>query len=207
MQIALLVATALAALANWWSRVAHNDRVEFWAKPLTTVLVIGLALVSGAPASHIAIAVVALTFCLLGDIFLMPAVDNFILGLASFLVGHVVFIALFVKYGLGHPSLAGVAVLALVVMVTSVGRVIVLSAGVREPALRIPVTAYLVVISVMAAVGWGTGMGWVIAGTTLFVISDAILGWGQFVKDKPWMSLAIMVTYHGAIASLALSLW
>lgn len=207
MQIALLVATALAALANWWSRVAHNDRVELWAKPATTILVIGLALASGAPTGHIVIAVVALTFCLLGDIFLMPAVDNFILGLASFLIGHVVFVVLFVTYGLGHRSLAGIAVLALVVMVTTIGRIIVLSAGVHEPALKVPVAAYLVVISTMAAVGWGTGMGWVIAGTTLFVISDAILGWGQFVKDKPWMSLAIMVTYHGAIASLALSLW
>jgi len=206
-QIALLVATALAALANWWSRVAHNDRVELWAKPATTILVIGLALASGAPTGHIVIAVVALTFCLLGDIFLMPAVDNFILGLASFLIGHVVFVVLFVTYGLGHRSLAGIAVLALVVMVTTIGRIIVLSAGVHEPALKVPVAAYLVVISTMAAVGWGTGMGWVIAGTTLFVISDAILGWGQFVKDKPWMSLAIMVTYHGAIASLALSLW
>jgi uncharacterized membrane protein YhhN len=206
-QIALLVATALAALANWWSRVTHNDRVELWAKPATTILVIGLALVSGAPTGHIVIAVVALTFCLLGDIFLMPAVDNFILGLASFLTGHVVFVVLFVEYGLGHRSLAGVAVLALVVMVATIGRIIVLSAGVREPALQIPVAAYLVVISTMAAVGWGTGMGWVIAGTTLFVVSDAILGWGQFVKDKPWMSLSIMVTYHGAIVSLALSLW
>jgi uncharacterized membrane protein YhhN len=205
--IALLVATALAALVNWWSRVAHNDRVEFWAKPLTTVLVIGIALVSGAPTSHIVIAVVALTFCLLGDIFLMPAVDNFILGLASFLLGHVVFVVLFVEYGLDHRALAGVAVLVLVVVVVTIGRVIVLSAGVREPALKVPVGAYLAVISTMAAVGWGTGMGWVIAGTTLFVVSDAILGWDQFVKNRPWMSLAIMVTYHGAIVSLALSLW
>jgi uncharacterized membrane protein YhhN len=205
--IVLLIATALAALTNWWSRVAHNDRVERWAKPLTTVLVIGLALVSGAPAGHIVIAVVALTFCLMGDIFLMPAVDNFLLGLASFLLGHVVFVVLFVKYGLDHRALAGVAVLVLVVMVATIGRIIVLSAGVREPALKVPVGAYLAVISTMAAVGWGTGMGWVIAGTTLFVISDAILGWGEFVKDRPWMSLAIMVTYHGAIVSLALSLW
>jgi alkenylglycerophosphocholine/alkenylglycerophosphoethanolamine hydrolase len=83
----------------------------------------------------------------------------------------------------------------------------VLSAGRRQPKLQLPVAAYLVVISAMAVFGWSTGLGWVIAGTTLFVLSDAILGWGEFVKDRPWMSLAIMVTYHGAIASLALSLW
>jgi alkenylglycerophosphocholine/alkenylglycerophosphoethanolamine hydrolase len=205
--IALLIATALAAVTNWWSRVAHSDRVELWAKPLTTVLVICLALVSGAPVSQIAVAVVALSFCLLGDIALMPAVDNFILGLASFLLGHLVFIVLFVQYGLHRPTLAGLALLALVMMVTTVGRIIVLSAGRRQPKLQLPVAAYLVVISAMAVFGWSTGLGWVIAGTTLFVLSDAILGWGEFVKDRPWMSLAIMVTYHGAIASLALSLW
>lgn len=207
MQIALLVATALSAAANWWSRLSDNEQVERWSKPLTTALVIGLALVSGAPHVQIAIAVIALTFCLLGDVFLMPVVDNFVLGLASFLVGHLVFIALFVKYGLDHRILAGVAMLALVVMVATVGRVIVLSAAVREPALKIPVLAYLVAISTMAAIGWATGNPWVMVGTVLFVVSDSILGWGQFVKERPWMSIAIMVTYHGAIACLALSLW
>ena len=59
MQIALLVATALAALANWWSRLRDDARLEQWSKPLTTVLVIGLALVSGAPHDHIVIAVIA----------------------------------------------------------------------------------------------------------------------------------------------------
>jgi uncharacterized membrane protein YhhN len=69
------------------------------------------------------------------------------------------------------------------------------------------VLAYLVVISSTAVVGWSTAMPWVIAGTTLFVVSDSILGWREFVSQKPWMPLAVMVTYHGAIASLALSLW
>lgn len=49
MQVALLVATGLAALANWWSRFHHSDRVEAWAKPLTTMLVIGLALANDSP--------------------------------------------------------------------------------------------------------------------------------------------------------------
>jgi len=34
-----------------------------------------------------------------------------------------------------------------------------------------------------------------------------LLGWRQFVRPQAWMSLAVMVTYHGAIVSLALSLW
>jgi uncharacterized membrane protein YhhN len=206
-QIALLVATALAAVANWWSRVAHNNRVEQWSKPLTTMLVIGLALVSGAPSGHITVAVIALVFCLVGDVALMPAIDKFIIGLGAFLVGHLVFIVLFGRYGFDHVQLGGIALILLGIMIATAGRVIVVSAAVRDPAMKVPVFAYLLVISAMAMAGWSTGMPWVIAGTTLFVVSDAILGWGQFVRDRPWMGLAIMVTYHGAIASLALSLW
>ena len=44
-------------------------------------------------------------------------------------------------------------------------------------------------------------------GTLLFVISDSILGWARFVRSEPWMPLAVMFTYHGAIGLLALSLW
>ena len=92
-------------------------------------------------------------------------------------------------------------------LIASVGQVIVRGAKVKDAALRTPVLAYLCVISAMAAFGWATGLPWVIAGSTLFVISDAILGWGQFVRRRAWMPVAIMVTYHGAIGALALSLW
>ncbi len=207
MQVVLLIATAGAALANWWSRLSSNDTVERWSKPLTTILVIALALVSGAPGSQIAVAVVALTLCLVGDVALMSIVDRFVLGLGAFLLGHLVFIVLFAQYGLTEPALAAVALLLVVILVATAGRTIVQGAADGDPALRIPVTAYLVVISSMAVCGWATGQAWVIAGTTLFVISDTVLGWGQFVRDRRWMSVVIMVTYHGAIASLALSLW
>jgi hypothetical protein len=43
-------------------------------------------------------------------------------------------------------------------------------------------------------------------GSAAFIVSDTILGWGQFVVERSWMHLAIMVTYHVAIVSLALSL-
>jgi alkenylglycerophosphocholine hydrolase len=206
-QIALLVATALAALTNWWTRIRPNDRLEIWSKPLTTVLVIVLALVSGAPPDQITVAVVALVLCLAGDVALMKVVDKFVLGLAAFLLGHVAFIVLFVQYGLKNAVLAGIALILAAALVASVGNVIVQGAAHADAALKTPVLAYLCVICSMAVVGWSTAMPWVIAGTTLFVISDAILGWNQFVGQRRWMPLAVMVTYHGAIVSLALSLW
>lgn len=207
MQVVLLIATALVAATDWWTRLAHHPRLETWTKPCTTVLVIGLALVSGASAGRIAVAVVALLLCLGGDIALMPVVDKFVLGLTSFLLGHVVFIVLFVQYGLDAPRLGGLAILLAAVLVMSVGNIIVRGAATKDRALKQPVTAYLLVISTMSAFGWATGSIWVIVGSTLFVISDSVLGWREFVRERPWMPVAVMVTYHGAIVSLALSLW
>lgn len=207
MQIAVLVATVAAALANWWSRLRHDDRLEQWTKPLTTVLVIALAAVSGAPGDQIAVAVVALTLCLAGDVFLLPAVDRFVLGLASFLLGHVVFVVLFVQYGLESVALGAVAAMVALVLAITAGVVIVRKAAAQDAALRLPVAAYLAVISTMAVLGWSTSSPWVVAGTTLFVLSDSVLGWRQFVRPATWMGPVVMVTYHGAIACLALSLW
>jgi len=207
MQVVLLAATALCALTNWWSRVTNSDRVEVWAKPMTTTLVIGLALVHESPTAQVATAVVALVFCLGGDVALMAPIDNFVLGLASFLVGHVVFIVLFAQYGISHVALGAAALALMAVLAATAGRRIVSGAVAKDPALRIPVMAYLVVISAMTVCGWATGRGWVIVGASLFVISDSLLGWRAFVRERSWMSVAVMVTYHGAIVSLALSLW
>ncbi len=207
MQVALLTATALFALANWWSRLTTSDRIEAWAKPLTTMLVIGLAIANESPTGRVATAVIALVFCLWGDIALMAPIDNFVLGLASFLIGHVVFIALFVQYGMPHIALGVVALALMAAFAATLGRRIVSGATAKDPSLRIPVMAYLVVISAMTVCGWATGRGWVIAGATLFVISDSLLGWRAFVRERSWMAVAVMVTYHGAIVSLALSLW
>jgi uncharacterized membrane protein YhhN len=144
---------------------------------------------------------------LLGDVLLMPAVDNFVGGLAAFLFGHVAFVVLFFQYGLEKVSLAGLAIVVVALLGAGPGRVIVQGAAHADAKLRIPVLAYLLVISTMAVVGWSTANPWVIAGTTLFVVSDSVLGWRQFVGQRSWMGPAVMITYHGAIACLALSLW
>lgn len=212
MQVTLLAATALAAITNWIARWRDNQGVETWVKPLTTMLVIGLAIANDAEIKYSGIAVLALVLCLEGDIALLPAIDKFIVGLASFLLGHVAFIVLFVRYGMPHRGLGAIAIGGAVVLAATAGRVIVRGAARKDPALRIPVVAYLLVICTMTVCGWATGRGWVIAGTTLFVISDTLLGWGRFAReeemdDVKWHSVAVMVTYHAAIAALALSLW
>lgn len=210
-QAALVAATALSAITNWVARWRNDQRLERWVKPLTTMLIIGLAMANDAEIKYSGIAVVALVLCLEGDIALLPAVDKFVVGLASFLLGHLAFIVLFARYGMPHRGLAAIAAVGAVVLVGTIGRSIVSGAARTDKALRIPVVAYLLVICTMTVCGWASGRGWVIAGTTLFVISDTLLGWGRFARERQvtdrWHAVAVMVTYHGAIAALALSLW
>lgn len=205
-QSLLLVLTGVAALTNWSTRFRANPTLETISKPLTTALVIGVALTSGAPSAQVTVAVIALVLCLLGDVFLLSSVDRFVPGLASFLLGHVVFVVLFFQYGLTSTTLAGLAIVLAALLAGSIGRVIVAGAAHADAALRKPVLAYLLVISAMGVFGWATGRWWVVVGTTLFVASDSVLGWGRFVRDRRWMSPVVMITYHAAIVSLALSL-
>jgi uncharacterized membrane protein YhhN len=198
------VATAIAALANWYSRWKLAARVELISKPLTTVGAIAIAASAGGPRPATIVAVIALVLCLIGDVALLPAVDRFVVGLAAFLLGHVAFIIMFVQRGFDRWPLAGVAIVGCALLLGTAAAPIVRGAAVKG--FGVPVRAYLAVISSMCVLGWATGNWLIMLGATAFIISDSILGWGQFVAERTWMHLAIMVTYHVAIVSLALSL-
>jgi hypothetical protein len=57
----------------------------------------------------------------------------------------------------------------------------------------------------MVASAAAAGNAWAVAGALLFLTSDTMLGWRQFVSKRPWMPVAIMVTYHLAQAGLVIS--
>lgn len=202
--IVAFVATAILAVANWYSRWKHSDRIELITKPLTTIGAIAIAISADGPRSATIAAVIALTLCLIGDVALLPAVDQFIVGLAAFLLGHIAFIVMFGLRGLDHWTLSGIGILGCAVLLGTAAVPIVRGASAKG--LGIPVRAYLVVISAMTIVGWATGNWLILLGATAFIISDSILGWGEFVAERAWTHVAIMVTYHAAIVSLALSL-
>ena len=202
--IVALIATAVAALTNWYSRWRRNDRLELFSKPLTTVGAIAVAALAGGPTTATVVAVVALALCLVGDVALLPAVDRFVVGLAAFLLGHIAFIVMFVERGLDRWRLAGVAIVGCALLLGTAAVPII--RGATSKGFGMPVRAYLVVISSMCIIGWSTGNWLIMIGAAAFIISDSILGWGQFVAERRWMHLAIMVTYHVAIVSLAASL-
>lgn len=203
---AALVCTLVAAIVNWSTRVWANTRLETVSKPLTTILVIWVALAADGPLTPTVLAVIGLLCCLAGDIALLDVVDQFVFGLAAFLVGHAVFIAMFVTLHLDRPLWGVPAAVLLLVHATVIGRRILAGATSQDRTLQIPVTAYLLVISSMAVVAVMTGRWWALAGAAAFVVSDTVLGWRAFVREQAWMALTVMVTYHAALIGLALSL-
>jgi uncharacterized membrane protein YhhN len=200
MTAALLVAMAVVGGTNWWSRWRDDRRVELVTKPLFTVLAAVLCAVHGEGAPMV-IALVGFALCLGGDVALLPAVDRFIVGLGSFLAGHLAFIVAFVAVGLDEPWLAPMAAIVFFPVIAGPGRAILAGSG----TLKGPVTGYLVIISAMAVVAWATGRPAAMIGAAAFVASDTILGWGKFVDERRWTPVAVMVTYHAALTALAVT--
>ena len=198
----------LAAAANWWSRLDDGRRrVELWSKPLALVALIAVA-VTLDPADELVRAwfVVALCCSLAGDVFLLFGDRYFVPGLVSFLLAHLAYTFGLVAVGGWSSAAFLVGAVFMAALAVTVGVRIVLAARRRARVLGPAVTAYLVAISVMFCAAMATGNTWAILGAALFVASDSVLGWRQFVAQASWMPVTIMVTYHLGQAGLVASL-
>lgn len=204
----LLVLTFVVAAVDWVAVYAKLRPLEFLAKPLTMVVLIGAVLAmsvdsSAARASFLA----ALVLSLIGDVFLMTKRDElFVFGLASFLLGHIAYIV-----GLWFLGVSGlwflIGVVVVTIAVVTIGLRVV--NGVRRgdhSDLTVPVIAYMGAISLMVASAFGTHRPFAIVGACLFYASDALIAWNRFIEPKAWGEIAIIVTYHLGQIGLALSL-
>jgi uncharacterized membrane protein YhhN len=206
--VLLLAMTATAAVLDWIAVQLRLKPLEYVAKPLTMVVLIGAVLAmdtsSGTARNYF---LAALVLSMIGDIFLMlPDRERwFVFGLGSFLLGHLAYIPGLWLLGISVPPLVVGAILVLLAIGT-LGLHIVKSVRVQEPKLAPPVALYLSVISAMVASAIGTGRAIAIVGAVLFYCSDALIAWNGFIKEYPWGRLAIIVTYHVAQVCLALSL-
>ncbi len=143
----------------------------------------------------------ALLFSLGGDVFLMLPGNYFIPGLASFLVAHLFYIALFRQ---GVPWFASRT--ALVAVLGFGGSMYaVLWSPLPDPVLAGAVGAYVAVISLMAAqaIGRAQFLGTpdargVAAGACIFMASDSLIAVHKFLTPIPLESLWILMTYFAA---------
>lgn len=183
-----------------------NKAVEYVCKPAVMVaLVVGALVLHPTHTGRRDWFVAALVLSMLGDIFLMLPRDLFIAGLASFLLAHLAYVVGFRVHG--GSAVEWVLAAAGVLVVDAVLAGPVLGAVRRRHAdLLVPVVAYMVVISAMVSAAVATGVAVAIVGALLFFASDTLIAWNRFVDARPWMPLAIIVTYHVGQSGLVLSL-
>ncbi|MFB0945306.1 MAG: lysoplasmalogenase, partial [Spirosomataceae bacterium] len=139
--------------------------------------------------------ITALSFSLLGDVFLMIGVPHlFLFGLGSFLLTHIFYINIFRRKAAFKP----VIIVAFLLIVT-VFFFTVLRPNVPADFL-LPVFVYMLVITAMGIMGSSVQfknrtMYLLPLGAVLFIISDSLIAINKFVGDIPFPTLLIMSTY------------
>ncbi len=205
--VVFLVVASIFSIGDWWAVQAAKKSFEYVCKPLATVSFLAAAIaISNAESLPHTWRIVALVFCLLGDVFLMLPRDAFVPGLASFAIAQICFAVSLLAQDVTSTRL----VVGLVIVVPTslfLARRFVKSistSGHKE--LVAPVVVYMMVIAAMAisAIAGGTAIG--IAGAAFFMLSDSLIAEHRFVKERSWQPVGIMVTYHLALAGLSLGL-
>jgi len=183
----LLLACAIAALADWIAVAREWRRLEWVAKPATLALLLlwaGLGPASSWPL------LAALTFSLLGDVYLMLPADLFLPGLLAFLLGHIAYVAAFDATPLAR------GIWFAIVLALSAPLSLRLLRATPGTALRVAVGVYMVVIALMVGSAIASGALLAAAGAVLFMASDSMIALNRFVSPFAGARLTIIVTYH-----------
>jgi uncharacterized membrane protein YhhN len=203
----------IAALAGSLVYIATPQRdggaLHYVLKPLTTLLIAGIALTIETPQSDLYrwLVVLGLLCSLVGDVMLMlPGERNFVFGLVAFLVAHLFYIAAWRTRG-EFGFTWWLAVLYVAYMVT-----LLYLLWPHITSLRVPVVVYAAVLMVMgwqAAELWLTWRDWsalaAMLGAVLFLLSDSTLALNQFRAPVAQSSVMVMSTYWAAQLLLAWS--
>lgn len=189
--------------------------LHWLCKPLATVLILLLAWSASPPVSTryqgwIGAGIVC---SLVGDVLLMLPQNLFVPGLLAFLFGHLCFLtgllgdSRFFQRPLWFLLSLGFGAVNLLLLWPSIG-----------PALRVPVIAYMLVLTCMGAQAmvraqvlaqrvdapWRSAR-YAAVGAVLFMLSDALLAWNRFHAPIPWSSLWVLSTYYLALWWIARS--
>lgn len=194
---ALYLAVCAVHLLFCWKQISRwQDRTKVLLMPL----LLAAALSTGSCPLFTAL---ALFFGWIGDVLLLrPREKPFFLGgLTAFLVGHICYIPVLARAG--HYSLPFSLPVGAALLLLGAGAYATLHRRL-PPAMRIPVTAYLLVILCMAFAAVHTLRPQAIAGACAFVLSDYLLARGLFIQKGRYGDFLVMLTYLGAQLCLGL---
>lgn len=190
-----------------------NATQRYIFKPVSTSLLVVIVLLSiildpGNQAFKIHI-LVGLLFCFGGDVALMfDSKRSFLAGLVSFLIGHVVYAVAMVSFN--GFFFSGIAT-TLVVVLIGLPIYGYLHSGLGS--MKVPVIAYMIVISIMLHSAiltfrsdyFNPAQAWLLAaGAALFYISDVILAINRFKRPFSFNRISLLFYYAGQLG-IALS--
>lgn len=154
-----------------------------------------------------------------GDVALLGRGESsFLAGVGSFFAAHVAYIGGFSTVRDDRAGVNAPGARAGAVAWAATAPVMAVAAGRKDPHLRLPIAAYAAVLSTMFATSTmldrdlrTSARRRIAAGTTLFLLSDSLLGIQKFLRNAPSPALetAVMATYttgqwliaEGAIAA------
>jgi uncharacterized membrane protein YhhN len=199
-----LVAAVVAAVVDWWAVGFGHRRVEYVAKPLALVFVIGVAATIDADDARVrALVLAGLAFSLLGDVALM--LDRFLPGVAAFGLAQLCYLVAFVP--LPHELWRFVfGAVGVVAVLSTVGARVVRGAAAANRRLGVPVLAYMLLLGSVVLAGVSTESPVLAIGVTLFGASDTLNGWRRFVGPTPGGRVLVHATYHVGQLCIAVAL-
>ncbi len=183
--IVVLICYGVGLSGTLWGEARESPRLKLLFKPLASTGFILAALLSGALRSDYGMLILGgLALSFLGDVLLISMdLRAFRGGLVSFLLGHVAYAAAFAELG---PSLGWSMVAAVPLLI--VAGVVMRWLGPHLGKMFLPVTAYMVVISVMVILATGTlghpGGMIRLAGAVAFFLSDLSVARDRFVVQN-----------------------
>jgi uncharacterized membrane protein YhhN len=198
----MFMITALGSLsvaALVWSEWRGN-RLRLAAKPAASACFIVVALLAGATDTGYGWWVLAgLALSAVGDVALLWRSSKlFLVGLGSFLLGHVAYVVAFATRGVD-----GGATVAAVLVLSGPAVLVIRWLWPHVPSeMQVPVAAYATVISLMVAMAVGTVVfepdGRILAAAVMFYCSDLAVARDRFVAPGPVNRLWGLPVYYAA---------
>jgi uncharacterized membrane protein YhhN len=206
--IVLCVCALVSAVLAIWSQAASRRGLHHVTKPLTTALIIAVAVVAAAPvpASYKVFVLAGLCFSLLGDVALMFPEKWFTAGLVAFLAAQILYILAF-RPQPGHP-VSPMTFLPFVLY----GLLMFFMLAPHLGPMKLPVFVYVAAITAMAGLAaaryvdrGGTKPLLAFVGAVLFLVSDSVLAYDRFARKVPGARIIVLGTYFPAQLLIALS--
>lgn len=178
-----------------------STKIIFKLIPMLLIIWFALLQPIGESRKYKTLILIGLTVCMLAD----GLIYWFIVGLITFLIGHIWYIFAFRQ--IQHTSLPKWSV---ALLLTYGLTMVIWLAGTLwsqgDTLLAFAVIIYIVVILIMGWNAFQTNNKFAIIGAILFILSDSTLAINKFIVDIPFSDALIMISYYGAQFMFALSI-